>query len=67
MPECHHCGRLLPTGELRRTVLGFVCKENGELGKASLCARMTVERRQAERERRAPRREAAQATGRAEA
>ena len=50
MPTCHRCGRLQPTGELRRTSLGFVCLEGGELGKSSRCLRLAAERRAVERE-----------------
>lgn len=29
MPECHRCRRVQPTAELRRTKLGWVCRDNG--------------------------------------
>ena len=28
MPQCHRCGRVQATAELRRTKLGFLCKDN---------------------------------------
>jgi hypothetical protein len=37
MPICHRCGRMQPRGELRKTSLGFVCLEGGELGRFSRC------------------------------
>jgi hypothetical protein len=60
---------VLPTAELRRNgASGYVCKENAELGKQSRCWKIYRELQLAARAaRRAPRREAAQATGRAEA
>lgn len=29
MPQCHRCERVQATAELRRTSLGYVCKDNG--------------------------------------
>jgi hypothetical protein len=49
MPQCYRCERTLPTGELRRTKLGYVCLEGGELGKESRCLRIEKERKQAAR------------------
>lgn len=46
MPECRHCGRVLPTCEVRRTALGYVCKERAprELGARSRCRELASER-----------------------
>lgn len=30
MPQCHRCERVQATAELRRTSLGFLCKDNGK-------------------------------------
>ena len=46
MPECHRCGRIQATVELRRTSLGFVCKDNGLW---SRCFALTREHREEER------------------
>lgn len=64
MPECRRCQRVQPTCEVRRTKLGWLCKDNGP---GTRCWTIFRELRAARRERRAPRREAAQSTGRAEA
>ena len=61
MPVCHRCERVLPTGELRRTTLGFLCKENQRF---SRCWQIT--RELAAERRAARRREAVQSTERAE-
>jgi hypothetical protein len=29
MPECHRCGRVQATAEVRRTKRGWLCKDNG--------------------------------------
>lgn len=49
MPACHRCERVQATAELRRTVLGFVCKDNG---KWSRCAAIAKELRAAARKAR---------------
>lgn len=66
MPECRKCHRVQPTCEVRRTKLGWLCKDNGN---GTRCWQIARElRARARSERRAAReREAAQATGRAEA
>lgn len=46
MPVCHRCERTLPTGELRRTKLGYLCKENDRF---SVCARITRAKKAARR------------------
>jgi hypothetical protein len=48
MPECHRCGRLQATAELRRTSLGYLCKDNGP---GTRCFILTRERRLNERRR----------------
>lgn len=57
MPRCWRCNRIQATAEVRRTSLGHVCKDNGP---GTPCWTIV-------RERRAARREAEQATARAEA
>jgi hypothetical protein len=42
MPACHRCERVQATAELRRTSLGFVCKDND---KWSRCAAIAKELR----------------------
>lgn len=42
MPECRKCHRVLATAELRRTKLGWLCRDNG---KWSRCARIALELR----------------------
>lgn len=51
MPECRHCQRILPSGELRRTQLGYVCLERAvsELGKRSRCYQISQALRAAAR------------------
>ena len=49
MPQCHRCERVQSTGELRRTSLGFVCKDNA---KWSRCAAIAKQLRAAAREAR---------------
>jgi len=61
MPQCHRCQRVQATAELRRTSLGFLCKDNDRF---SRCWKIWRELRT---ERRAARREATQATRGAEA
>jgi hypothetical protein len=60
MPQCRHCERELPSSEVRRTKLGFVCKERSprELGKFSRCVAIARELR-AQRRRPEARRQAA--------
>lgn len=63
MPTCYRCERQnLPTGELRRTTLGYVC-----LGGENRFSKCRTTERQLRTERRAAAREAAKATERAEA
>jgi hypothetical protein len=63
MPRCYRCEREnLPTGELRKTTLGFVC-----LGGENRFSRCRTIERQLRNERRATAREALQPTERAEA
>jgi hypothetical protein len=69
MPQCYRCERVQATAEVRRVRRAgepaFVCKDNGV---GSRCWTIVRElRARARDERRAGRREAAQATGRAEA
>jgi hypothetical protein len=49
VPECHRCGRMQATAELRRTSLGFLCKDNGP---GTRCSDLTRGRRLRERRRR---------------
>lgn len=60
MPQCRHCLRDLPTAEVRRTKLGYVCKERSprELGKFSRCVKIARELR-AQRRAEARRQQAA--------
>ena len=44
MPECHRCGRMQATAELRRTTLRFLCRDNA---RGTLCFTLTRERREA--------------------
>ena len=69
MPDCKRCGRNRATAELRRSPAGgYICKEAGEVGKHSQCAKIAREQRARDRrERRAPVREASQAIRGAEA
>ena len=46
MPQCHRCGRRQATAELRRTKLGFLCKDNAT---GSRCWRIVRELRAAAR------------------
>jgi hypothetical protein len=46
MPQCHRCKRVQATGELRRTSLGFLCRDNG---KGSRCWTIVRELRAAAR------------------
>ena len=48
MPECRRCGRIQATAELRRTSLGYLCKDNGP---GTRCFVLTRERRMQERRR----------------
>jgi hypothetical protein len=66
MPECRKCGRVQSTAEVRRTKLGWLCKDNGVGTRCWTIAR-ELSARAARVERRASRREAVQAIGRAEA
>lgn len=45
MPQCRHCLRDRPTCEVRRTTLGFVCKERSELREHSRCMKIAAELR----------------------
>jgi hypothetical protein len=49
MPVCRRCGRDHPRCEVRKTKLGFVCLEYGELGKFSRCAQLEKAKRAAVR------------------
>lgn len=46
MPQCHRCERVQATAELRRTSIGYLCKENGP---GSRCWKITRELRGAAR------------------
>jgi hypothetical protein len=46
MPECHRCERVQATAELRRTSLGYLCKDNGP---GTHCYVLARERRMRER------------------
>ena len=64
MPECRKCQRVQATAEVRRTTLGWLCKDNG---RGSRCWTIARELAAAAREqRRARRREALTPTGSAE-
>lgn len=39
MPQCHRCKRVQATAELRRTPLGFVCKDNAKPSRCWTIAR----------------------------
>jgi hypothetical protein len=48
MPKCHRCERVQSSAELRRTTLGFVCKDNGPWSRcASLARTLRKSRKQA--------------------
>jgi hypothetical protein len=50
MPACHRCERVQATAELRRTKLGFVCKDNDRWSRCAKIAReLRAARRQARR------------------
>ncbi len=48
---CHRCGRVQATAELRRTSLGYLCKDNGP---GTPCFAVARERRMRERRSRTP-------------
>lgn len=50
MPQCHRCLRVQATAELRRTKLGYVCKDSGVW---SRCAAIARELRAASRQKKA--------------
>lgn len=56
MPVCRRCERVQATAELRRTPLGYVCKDNGTW---SRCASLTEELRAIDAPLRIDRRSAA--------
>lgn len=39
MPACHRCERVQSSAEVRRTKLGFVCKDNGPWSRCATLAR----------------------------
>jgi hypothetical protein len=52
VPICNRCGRMQATAELRRTQLGYLCKDNGPGTRCWTIAREhRQEHRQAERRR----------------
>lgn len=64
MPACHRCDRVQATAEVRRTKLGWLCKDNS---RGSRCWTIARDLKAALRhERRAQRREALTPTRRAE-
>jgi hypothetical protein len=56
MPQCHRCRRVQPTAEVRRTKLGWLCKDNW---RGSRCWAIARAIKQAERVRRREERAAA--------
>jgi hypothetical protein len=64
MPACRKCDRVQATAEVRRTKLGWLCKENGRGSRCWTIARELAAA--ARRERRARGREALTPTRRAE-
>jgi hypothetical protein len=49
MPVCRRCQRDQPRCEVRKTKLGYVCLEYGELRKFSRCAKLEKQLRAAAR------------------
>ena len=46
MPQCHRCERVQATAEVRRTPLGYLCKDNGKGTRCDAIAReLRVQRR----------------------